>query len=220
MADISHAFMLDDAKKYGVNQAVFLFHLKYLIQLNRDRKSDKHLHDGYYWTYQTLDDLKAAMPYFTRRQIDTIIKKLTELGVLIKGNFNEKKYDRTLWYSISQFGEMDFTEVGNGFHRNVTPIPYTNPDTNHDIRSAESHPTLEEVISYVDSLKEKGITIHLLASEWFHKMDAMDWRYKGKAVKNWKLTYQNWNNNQAIFAKRDAKKLDSDKDQRFTTQYI
>jgi len=117
--------------------------------------------------------------------------------------------------SLTQRLQQSHTETKVVSHRD-TNNTYNNKDNN----IYTGAPTLEEVISYVDSLKEKGVTIHLLASEWFHKMDAMDWRYKGKAVKNWKLTYQNWNNNQAIFAKRDAKKLDSDKEQRFTTQYI
>src|SRR5690606_10484008 len=40
-------------------------------------------------------------PYFTQKQIKYLIKQAIEFGLVVKGNFNKKGYDRTNWYSLS-----------------------------------------------------------------------------------------------------------------------
>lgn len=147
----SHAFNVGIAIDYSPLMALWLAHLGYWMEQNLS--VDKHIHDGLCWMYDTLDAIGEKFPYLTRRQIETMINNSEEEGLIVKGNYNHTGYDRTCWYaltpkayfyfqhlmtekylkrlffSISQKCEMDFTEFVNGFPRNVTPIPHTDPDT-------------------------------------------------------------------------------------------
>jgi hypothetical protein len=151
---MNHAFDVNLAKDFSVYIALFLGHLDHWTFKNLANK--KNIHDGLCWTYDTLEAMGDIFPYFSRRQRERIINTAVKEGLVIRGNYNKNKYDRTVWYaltpkayhyfphlnkdkyletlylSISPNGEMDFTEWRNQFHRSVTPIPDTNPDTNPD----------------------------------------------------------------------------------------
>lgn len=63
----------------------------------------------------------------------------TYVNLLIESHENDKNQTdetgKSLISLISQKCEMDFTKLGNGFHKNVTPIPDSNPDSNLKIKS-------------------------------------------------------------------------------------
>jgi hypothetical protein len=148
---MNHSFNLALANKFGINISIFLQSIAFWTHNNLANK--KNIIDGHCWTYNTLDALTETFTYWTRRQLETVIKNCIESGLLIKANHNQTKYDRTCWYaltstayeffpelcqehfieriltSISPNCEIDFTELRNGFHTIVTPIPVTNPIT-------------------------------------------------------------------------------------------
>jgi hypothetical protein len=147
----THAFNVGIAMDYSPDMALWLGHLGFWTQNNLG--NNKHIHDGLAWCYDTLDALCDQFPYYTRRQIETIINNSVKEGLVQRGNYNQTSYDRTRWYaltpkayiyfqhlltdkylnrlfaSISQICEINFTEWCNQFHRSVTPIPDTTPDT-------------------------------------------------------------------------------------------
>lgn len=90
-----HTFNPFIAKKYGINTAVLLEQLYFLIL------SDKHIHDDLCWTYNTLDSLGDIFPYWSRHQLERAINNAVKDGLLVKGNYNQSKYDRTLWYALT-----------------------------------------------------------------------------------------------------------------------
>ena len=116
--------------------------------------------EGRTWTYQTLDEIQAHFPYYSKRQIERIINHLVHKGVLIKGNFNDTGYDRTLWYAfinedmftISPNGEMDNTKRGNQKHQTVKST-ILDKDTRKDIDDAREAPMKikKEILPAVDS---------------------------------------------------------------------
>ncbi len=87
------------AKKYGVNSAIFIRHLYYWISKNAC--NGKHYYDGRYWSYNSMESFAKSLDFWTESQIRHIIEKLKKEGVLLVGNFNDHKYDRTAWYSLS-----------------------------------------------------------------------------------------------------------------------
>ncbi len=119
---IHHSFDVEIAEKVGVSGAVLVHHFQYWIELNR--KGKRNLHDGKYWTYQTMKDIANTFTYWTERQIERLIGKLIKNKVLVKGNYNKTPFDRTVWYAfydeeetvkcISPNGEMEETKGGNG----------------------------------------------------------------------------------------------------------
>lgn len=120
------------ACKYGVEEAVMLNNLYYWVLKNK--ANNKHFHDGYYWTYNSLKAFEKLFPFWSKRQIERILNNLEKKKAIKTGNYNKAGYDRTKWYTITETvisiyanGEIDFTEWGNGNHETVTPIPNNKP---------------------------------------------------------------------------------------------
>ena len=93
-----HFFEVEEAIKYGVESAILLSNIRFWLTKNKANQS--HIHDGYYWTYNSAVAFTELFPYMPRRSISMYLKKLCDLGVLKSGNYNEIKYDRTTWYTL------------------------------------------------------------------------------------------------------------------------
>ena len=102
-----HHFDIEDAMKYGVEKAVVLANIKFWLNNNKTKDLSIIKHDGYYWMYNTAKDMSNVLPYFTQSKIQRLLKQLEDDGVLIVGNYNKVKYDRTKWYTLSEFTYVD-----------------------------------------------------------------------------------------------------------------
>lgn len=148
MKSIHHSFDIELAAKYGVEEAIIIHHFQYWIRHNQSLK--RNFHEGYYWTYQSLDEIAAHFPYMTKERVVDIIDKLCtgksryskkkkELDfepVLKRGNFNKSRYDRTVWYSFYESSSilgkpnMAIVDPQSLDCGTTTPIPDTkNTDT-------------------------------------------------------------------------------------------
>lgn len=148
-----HNFDTNIAEKYGINAAIILQNMYYWIEKNR--ANEKHFHDGYYWTYNSLKAFEELFPYMSTKQIRGALEKLEEEGIIVCGNYNNSTYDRTKWYAITEAGyelfqegkcivpkgQMDYPEKANGLSQKGEPIPNNKPDnkTNNNICAAEPH---------------------------------------------------------------------------------
>lgn len=145
---LHHTFDIHIAEIYGVKEAILIHHFQHWIQINRNKGINEH--EGSTWTYQTLEDIAANFPYWTKSQIQDLIERLCTgrnrksnkkdldfQPVLKKGNFNRHPYDRTIWYAF--IDQENFTVLGNpkmakgrsqkGEREIPTPIPDTKPYT-------------------------------------------------------------------------------------------
>ena len=166
-----HQFCPVVAKEFGVNIAIFLQNLAFWTQKNL--ANEKHIYDGYCWTYNTLKAFQKIFPYFSKQNLETIIKSCLREGLIIKGNYNKTKYDRTGWYAltpkaykfftqlndleyinllgdffkpISYFQEIDLTESRNGNIETKKPIPDNKPDNKTDsISESDDSPPTDEI---------------------------------------------------------------------------
>jgi hypothetical protein len=130
---MQHSFDISIAEKYGVNTAIFLNHLAFWI--NKNQANNKHFHDGRYWTYNTVQAYSVLFPYWTPKQMRTVLDKVKESGLVLTGNYNATPYDRTQWYSLSDEGhallglpicpsrQMELSNRANGFGEKGKPIP-------------------------------------------------------------------------------------------------
>lgn len=154
---MNHHLNTNIAVDYDVNIALFLDSVKFWTFNNLANK--RNVHDGFCWTYNTLEAFQVTFPFWTKRQLETIISNAVKAGLIMKGNYNKNRYDRTCWYaltykaydyfpelkapvfaetlylSISPKCEMNFTDWGNLFLGIVTPIPDTKPDTKPSINT-------------------------------------------------------------------------------------
>lgn len=99
---MQHHFNVEVATKYGVHSAILLDNFYYWIEKNR--ANGNNFFDGYYWTYNSKKALSELFPYLSEKQVRTAIENLVNDGILITGNYNEMKMDRTTWYSITKKG--------------------------------------------------------------------------------------------------------------------
>lgn len=205
----TYLFDVDVAKEYGVDAAVMIKLFQFWIQKNL--ANETNFYDNNYWTYNSLDAFEKMLPFWTKKQITRILDFLIEKQVLIKGNYNRTKFDRTIWYAfkspenwISRKGEIDIPKRGNGFPENGTPIPDINtfipPDNNiiinNNILSAPPKgkgfvkPTVEEVEAYC---KEKEFTFD--PEQFVAYYESNGWMVGKSKMKNWKAACLTWQRN-------------------------
>ena len=88
------------AEMYGVDGAVFISRLQFWIEKNA--ANDRHYHEGRYWTYNSLRAMEKLFPFWSRRQIERIVKNLKDKGVLLTANYARVSCDRTLFYALDE----------------------------------------------------------------------------------------------------------------------
>lgn len=87
------------ANVLGLNEAIVVQQIHYWLNINK--KAKINIYDDKVWTYNTYDVWqKENFTFWSVRTLKSIFKKLEDKGILIKGNYNKKKYDRTLWITL------------------------------------------------------------------------------------------------------------------------
>lgn len=149
---MEHHFNVDVAVKYGIAEAVLLHNLWHWVKHNEANEINHY--DGHYWTYNSVKAFGKWFPYLSSKQIRTILKRLTDEGILLTGSFNKAAFDRTTWYSFTKkginlmetsncpTGQMELPTGANGVAQEGKPIPnnkhiYKNTDNKTLIYSAE-----------------------------------------------------------------------------------
>lgn len=150
---MEHQFCIELASSYGIEEAIIIHNLYFWIKKNVANGSN--FHDGRYWTYNSSKAFSILFPYMTESKIYRVLKSLEEKGLIVKGNYNDTKYDRTTWYSLSDKAleelnvlkydtngfsesilrkeEKDFAKMQNGIYESEEPIPYSkHTDSNTD----------------------------------------------------------------------------------------
>lgn len=105
---INH-FNSNIAVAYGINASIFIQALSQWTFNNLANK--RHLHDGYCWSYNTLEAYETIFPWWSKRQLETLIATLVKDGLIVKGNYNKHKYDRTCWYALSYMAMEFYPEL-------------------------------------------------------------------------------------------------------------
>lgn len=133
-----HSFSVELAEQYGIECAILIQHFQFWIEQNQMMK--RNFHDDRTWMYQTQKEIAAIYPYWNRDKVQDLTQKLVDFGVIIKGNYNKKGFDKTTWYAFKN--EEMFTKVRNrtvdggdphtGEGKTAQPIPDTSPDTSPD----------------------------------------------------------------------------------------
>lgn len=154
--NINYCFNCEYAKRFGVDEAIMLENLIFWIKKNK--ANGKHFHDGRYWTYNSIKAFEELFPFWSKRQIERILKSLEKQNILYTGNYNKSHYDRTKWYAINEEAisfspneEMEKHETGNENNGIVEPIPDINTNINTfiktDINSTEDKDTINSISS-------------------------------------------------------------------------
>ena len=96
---MTHQFDAGIAEIYGVEIAIMVQNFAFWIAKNK--ANNRNFYEGKTWTYNTIKAFNELFPYWSESQIRRILKKMEAEGILLTGNFNEVKYDRTIWYTFT-----------------------------------------------------------------------------------------------------------------------
>lgn len=101
---MQHSFDVQEAVNYGLEEAIMIWNLRFWIIKNKANKKHSYLgEDGILrtWTYNTNEAFQKLFPYWKKGAIERNLTRMIDKGILVKGNFNATKYDRTAWYAFS-----------------------------------------------------------------------------------------------------------------------
>lgn len=96
---ISYNFDVDDAVKYGVDEAILLSNIRYWVFANQAKNRNFKL--GKYWTYNSAEALTRLYPFWTRRKIARLLQRL-EVREAIISTKESRGGDQTKWYTINE----------------------------------------------------------------------------------------------------------------------
>lgn len=93
------------ANEYGLEEAVVINKFQLLIESNK--LAGRNYYQGRTWTFNSYqewvsdsNEKKKYFPCFSPQQMRRILDSLIDQKVLIKGNFNKRRNDKTNWYAF------------------------------------------------------------------------------------------------------------------------
>lgn len=185
---MTYFFDENQAIRYGVDEAIMISNFSFWISHNK--ANNKHFYDGHYWTYNSKSAFSEIFSFWSEKQIGRIVKSLVEQGVLITGNYNKRKMDKTTWYAFANesdhLGMSDLTKrvdhiVPNGqITSDQTGRPI--PDNKHTDNKTDNKHT----DSTVDSDKSSSFAHKQIVDFWLKEFH-IGWNFKpmhGKSVKS------------------------------------
>ena len=137
------------ARVLGLNEAIVIQQIHYWLEINR--KAKINFHDGRTWTYNTYEKWQSEnFDFWSIATLKRIFKKLFDENILLKGNYNTYKYDRTLWVSID-YDKLD--KILETYEKNVEISTEYQNDTMENINLILSK------VSICDNAKSQNDTM-------------------------------------------------------------
>lgn len=161
---MDYSFNSQVAQIYGVDGAIFIHNLYWWIVKNE--ANGRHHYDGRTWTYNSMKAFSDLFPFWTKRQIERIIKNLKDRGAIHVGNFNKDGFDRTQWYALDETvyciyanGDAHVTDPLHPCTQTVTPIPDSKPDSKPDNKTPlppydDYKPLDDEIRAFIENRRK------------------------------------------------------------------
>ena len=113
----SLSFNIEDAVKYGAEEAIMLYNIQYWIRDHKARNSN--IRKGRVWTYNSYKGWMKLFPFWSEKQVRRILMSLEAKGAILVGNFHTNNLNRTKWYttndseSICTNGQVRSSQISN-----------------------------------------------------------------------------------------------------------
>ncbi len=101
-----HSYSVHMCKKYGWPAALLFENIYYWVK--RNYYDGKNFYDGRYWTYNSRENFGDYFQELSSKQIRSAFDTLKKEGLIMTGNFNQAKFDKTLWYTITDKGFAEY----------------------------------------------------------------------------------------------------------------
>jgi uncharacterized phage protein (TIGR02220 family) len=139
------------AMKIGLREAIILQQIHYWLT-----KKGAHVIEGRKWIYNTYQEWQKQFPFWSETTIKRSFLKLEKQGLLISGNWNALKMDKTKWYTIN-YEKLDLLELSLFDPSKVSPeqsLSGTNTETVHSSSNTMSSTGLDEPSNVTESIVE------------------------------------------------------------------
>jgi len=146
---MKHFFDIQIATEIGINPAIVLENISYWVTENT--VNNRNLFNGEYWTYNSKKAYEQMFPYMSLKQINGAFEKLLDAGYIKKGNFNEDKLDRTLWYTLTDLAREKmgwYVQNQQNMPANNVPTHFPSGENAISLRGKCNFPTGEMQFPY------------------------------------------------------------------------
>ncbi|HDA1660313.1 TPA: hypothetical protein O4344_001388 [Staphylococcus aureus] len=157
------------AELIGLNEAIVLQQIHYWLN------NSKHKYDGKTWIFNSYPEWQKQFPFWSLITIKRTIYSLEKQNLLLIGNYNKAKFDKTKWYSINyqtiegmirpsyQNDTMVVSKRDDGVYQNDTTntIDYTETSsetTSNNSATDVTHEQFEEWWKLYDKKKDKKMS--------------------------------------------------------------
>lgn len=123
------SFDPDQAKKYGIEEAIII--RLFTFWIHKNRTEGRNHHDGRTWTFNTVSGWQEHFPFWSIQQVRRTLERMQAKGIVVTGNYNKTPMDRTIWYaffdeSIFLPEQIHLPNPTNPFAESDKTIPVTN----------------------------------------------------------------------------------------------
>ena len=164
-----HAFNVELATKYSIEEALLLQHFYYWYQNNKGK--EYYTRDGRIWTYNSLGSICEILPYFNKTKVFRTLEKIEEGGFVVTGNYNKLPFDKTKWYALTQKG-IDLFEGKSvtsteryetpAVHSETPAVHSETPAVHSETPAVHSETAIPNLDSNTDSKYKKLTTLDTL----------------------------------------------------------
>lgn len=102
------------AVRFGINAAVIA---QFLWESITDEYYDETVHekDGQYWCRCSMLMMTGVFPFLSRNMVKNAIDLLIKKRVIVRENFNDSKFDKTSWYTFTDYGAYIMSDSEGDF---------------------------------------------------------------------------------------------------------
>jgi len=97
----THHFDIEDANRYGIEQAIFLNYFR--VGLRENKAHNTHIYDNYVWVNYTEHALSILFPYINIEKVNQILQNMVNSGLLKTGNYSKNNNQYSKWFSTEEF---------------------------------------------------------------------------------------------------------------------
>ncbi len=187
------------ATKIGLNEAIVLQQIHYWLVRYEKANDERHNRDGRWWVYNTAEEWQENFPFWSVSTVRRTLDSLRETGLVLTGNYNQKGYDRTLWYSIdyarlveidksdAQNEQMVCSEWADDVSKMSAPIPETTTETTSQTTSskvADATPTsFNGWLGIIRTSKNKAALLRRMFVTLYPESTAPEYSYIGRVAR-------------------------------------
>lgn len=142
--------------RIGEAEAEFVGQLHYWLQ------TSKHEVDGRKWIYNTVDQWQMQFPYWSKRKMEMVLKSCRDEGLILVGEFNRVRSDRTIWYTI----DYDHPAFQGG-HTAKSADSHTAKIADSDTAkfACSNHKTTHKITQEITEFSTASKTVDAIAAE-------------------------------------------------------